>query len=50
MPRVVDGCADEKRGYHEYAPNALHPKATITGGILEAECRQLMQDFFHEKR
>jgi tRNA(adenine34) deaminase len=50
IPRIVYGCADEKRGYHEYAPNALHPKATITGGILEAECRQLMQDFFHEKR
>ena len=50
IPRIVYGCPDEKRGYHEYAPNAMLPKATITGGILEAECRQLMQDFFHEKR
>ena len=50
IPRIVYGCPDEKRGYHAYAPNAMHPKATITGGILEAECRQLMQDFFQQKR
>ena len=25
-------------------------KATVTGGILEEECRQLMQDFFKQKR
>ena len=48
--RIVYGCLDEKRGFHEYAPHALHPKATITGGILETECRQLMQDFFQQKR
>ena len=50
IPRIVYGCLDEKRGYHEYAPHALHPKATITGGILEEEGRQLMQDFFQQKR
>ena len=50
IPRVVYGCCDEKRGYHDYAPHALHPKCNITGGILEEECRQLMQDFFKQKR
>lgn len=50
IPRIVYGCLDEKRGYHEYAPHAMHPKSTITGGILEDECRQLMQDFFRSKR
>ena len=50
IPRIVYGCIDEKRGYHEYAPHAMHPKSTITGGILENECRQLMQDFFRSKR
>ena len=50
IPRIVYGCLDEKRGYHEYAPHAMHPKATITGGILENECRQLMLDFFQSKR
>lgn len=50
IPRIVYGCRDEKRGYSDYAPRALHPKCTITGGILEDECRQLMQDFFKNKR
>ena len=50
VPRIVYGCQDDKRGYHEYAPHAMHPKATVTGGVLEAECRQLMQDFFKAKR
>ncbi len=50
ISRIVYGAPDEKRGYHEYAPRALHPKATVTGGVLEEECRQLMQDFFRQKR
>ena len=32
------------------APAALHPKAKITGGILEEECRRLMVEFFSAKR
>lgn len=48
--RVVYGCADEKRGYQHFAPKALHPKTQVTGGIMEEECRQLMQDFFKKKR
>ncbi|MBR1388433.1 MAG: nucleoside deaminase [Prevotella sp.] len=50
IPRIVYGAADEKRGYHEYAPRAFHPKATVTKGILEEECRQLMLDFFQRRR
>ena len=50
IPRIVYGAADEKRGYHGYAPRALHPKAVAIGGILEDDCRQLMQDFFKSKR
>jgi tRNA(adenine34) deaminase len=50
LSRIVYGAADEKRGYQLYAPRALHPKTTIKGGILEEECRQLMQDFFKNKR
>lgn len=50
IPRIVYGAPDEKRGYRRYAPNVLHPKATAIGGVLEEECRSLMQDFFRRKR
>ena len=50
IPCIVYGATDEKRGFHEYAPKAMHPKATITTGVLEEECRQLMQEFFRSRR
>lgn len=50
IPRIVYGTADPKRGYHEFAPRALHPKCSVTAGILEEECRLLMQDFFKNRR
>jgi len=50
IPRIVFGTDDEKRGFHAYAPRAMHPKAEIVGGVLEADCRQLMLDFFQSKR
>lgn len=48
--RIVYGCGDEKRGYQAFAPRALHPKATVTSGVLEDECREMMTRFFKEKR
>ena len=50
IPRVVYGCRDPKRGYTDYAPRALHPRCQVTAGVLEDDCRQLMQDFFKQKR
>lgn len=50
ISRIVYGCRDEKRGFSVYAPHALHPKCTVTGGVLEDECRELMQQFFKDKR
>lgn len=50
ISRIVYGAMDEKRGYHEYAPRAMHPKAVVLGGVLEEECRQLMVDFFKSRR
>lgn len=48
--RIVYGARDEKRGFSQYAPHVLHPKTEVVGGILEEECRTLMQEFFKEKR
>ena len=50
LSRIVYGAPDEKRGYQLYAPRALHPKATVTAGVLEQECRDLMQQFFKSRR
>lgn len=50
IKRIVFGASDDKRGYHEYAPKAFHPKATVVSGILADECAQLMKDFFKKKR
>jgi len=50
ISRIVYGAPDDKRGYSLIAPKAFHPKAEVTSGVLEDECRQLMQDFFKNKR
>ena len=48
--RVVFGTADEKRGYQRFAPEALHPKTQVVSGVMEDECRNLMQEFFRSRR
>jgi tRNA(adenine34) deaminase len=50
IKRVIYGAADEKRGFTMLAPKAIHPKCSISSGILEAECRELMLSFFAQKR
>ena len=50
ISRIVYGAADEKRGFKLIAPHALHPKATVTTGVLEDECAALMTSFFKNKR
>lgn len=50
IPRIVYGCPDAKRGYTQYAPKALHPKAVVTPGVMCQECAQLIKSFFKKKR
>ncbi len=50
VPRIVYGAPDPKRGFALYAPRAMHPKATVTAGVLGEECAALMRDFFKSRR
>ena len=50
IKRVVYGASDEKRGFTVLSPKALHPKCSVLSGVLESECRELMQSFFVNKR
>lgn len=50
LSRIVYGRGEEKRGFSRFAPQALHPRATITAGVLENDCKAIMQDFFKRKR
>jgi tRNA(adenine34) deaminase len=46
---LVYGTRDKKRGYTSIG-NILHPKTEVVRGILESDCRQLIQVFFNRKR
>lgn len=50
LGRLVYGAPDPKRGYSVFAPQALHPRTEVTGGLMEEECGRLMRDFFKRKR
>ena len=50
ISRIVYGANDEKRGFSKLAPNVIHPKTTVTSGVLADECTGLMKSFFMKKR
>ncbi len=50
IERIVYGASDKKRGFSLYSTKVLHPKTTLTSGILEQECADLMKRFFEQKR
>lgn len=50
LSRIVYGASDPKRGFSVFAPDALHPRAEVTKGVLAEECANLMKDFFQCKR
>jgi tRNA(adenine34) deaminase len=50
VSKVVFGTPDEKRGFQQFAPNALHPKTEVVSGVLANECAKIVRDFFKTKR
>ena len=55
VPLLVYGAADEKAGaidshFHICESNQLNHRVEVIRGVLEAECRKLMQEFFRERR
>jgi tRNA(adenine34) deaminase len=55
IARVVYGTAEPKAGAIESAMQAhehpaLNHRMSATGGVLEAECRDMIQTFFRERR
>jgi tRNA(adenine34) deaminase len=53
---IVYGAADHKRGFSLVAANngsnngIIHPKTTVTGGVLADDCAELLKQFFKKKR
>ena len=50
MGRIVYGARDPKRGFSLLTGPVLHPRTTVTAGVLREECEALMRDFFRRKR
>lgn len=50
LGKLVYGAEDEKRGYHRYAPDVLHPKTEVVSGLCADEATALMKEFFKSKR
>ena len=50
IDKIVYGAHDEKRGFTQVKQTILHPKTQVTAGIMEAECSQILKDFFDKKR
>ena len=53
LGRIVIGAPDTKRGYTTLlrpGTTPFHPRAEVITGVREAECAELMQSFFRNKR
>ncbi|MDE5632606.1 MAG: nucleoside deaminase [Muribaculaceae bacterium] len=53
LGRIVIGAPDTKRGYSTIlrpGTTPFHPRAEVITGVRAAECAELMQSFFRNKR
>jgi tRNA(adenine34) deaminase len=49
IDKVVFAATDEKRGAGQVG-ELYHPKTKVVSGVLEAQCSELMTEFFSNKR
>jgi len=47
---LVYGAADDKRGYLNISSAITHPKTVVKGGVMAAECGEILIDFFRKRR
>lgn len=50
ISRIVYGAPDDKRGYSIISPHLLHPKTSVTSGVMADDCSDLMKLFFQRIR
>lgn len=51
LSRIVIGADDPRRGYSTMTTRLpFHPKSTVVRGVCADECRELIQNFFKERR
>ncbi|MEQ8625154.1 MAG: nucleoside deaminase [Vicingaceae bacterium] len=51
LSKIVFGAKDERNRQQDINKKELiHPKTTILGGVMEDDCKDLLQLFFKEKR
>lgn len=50
LKEIYFGAYDPKRGFSKEGKGILHPKTTVTGGLLEERCAQLLNRFFAKLR
>jgi tRNA(adenine34) deaminase len=50
ITEIIYGADDEKKGYTGISSALLHPKTIVRKGILEKECREILVNFFRQKR
>ena len=50
LTALVFGASDENKGYRKISGSLLHPKTSVEAGLLEDECRELLVNFFKNKR
>jgi len=50
IDKIVYGASENNFGFFSSNIKGLPTKVEVVSGVLETECKQLMQDFFEDKR